>query len=79
MDEKRQTARQRTLKAGAIEFNGGGISCTLRNLSKAGAALEVVSPLGIPQKFNLFIEADNARRKCAVVWRRERRIGVVFV
>ncbi|RTL75065.1 MAG: hypothetical protein EKK35_23605 [Bradyrhizobiaceae bacterium] len=53
--------------------------CTIRNLSDTGAALEVVSPLGIPHEFDLIVEADSTTRQCRVVWRKERRIGVTFL
>ena len=66
------------MKAGTISFDGAGISCTVRNLSDIGAALEVVSLLGIPTEFDLIIESDNTTRRCRVVWRKERRIGVTF-
>lgn len=78
MNEKRITARHRVLKAGKIAFDGGAIDCTVRNISKTGAALEVASPIGIPQAFILIIEADHVRQPCHVVWRREKRIGVAF-
>ena len=78
-DEHRTSPRYRVLKAGTIEFGGGAIDCTVRNLSDSGAALDVASPVGIPERFTLVLPADNARKLCQVVWRRERRIGVVFV
>ena len=78
MDEGRRALRHRVLKAGTISFGGAGISCTIRNLSDTGAALEVTSPIGIPQEFILVVEADNSTRQCRVVWRKERRIGVTF-
>ena len=78
MDEGRKTPRHRVLKAGTISFGGAGISCTVRNLSDTGAALDVTSPVGIPQEFVLVVEADNSSRPCRVVWRKERRIGVTF-
>jgi hypothetical protein len=53
MDEHRIANRQRVLKAGKIEFGGGAIDCTVRNISATGAALEVTSPLGIPEQFTL--------------------------
>ena len=46
--EKRGLFRHRVLKAGTIEFGGSAIDCTLRNLSATGAALDVPSPVGIP-------------------------------
>ena len=78
MDEGRIAQRHRVLKAGTISFGGAGISCTIRNLSDTGAALEVTSPVGIPQQFVLITEADGVTRQCHVVWRKERRIGVRF-
>lgn len=78
MNEHRVAPRHRVLKAGTIEFGGGGIDCTVRNLSASGAALDVVSPVGIPDRFDLVIVAEHVRKRCRVVWRKERRIGVTF-
>ena len=77
MEDKRKTPRRRVLKAGIIEF-GGAIDCTVRNLSNIGAALDVVSPVGIPERFTLFLPAEGRRLPCRVVWRKEKRIGVTF-
>ena len=70
--------RRRVLKSGTIEFGGGGIDCTVRNLSETGAALEVVTPLFIPDRFTLFVPSEQLKRPCHIVWRKERRIGVAF-
>jgi hypothetical protein len=78
MDNKRNKARQRVLKAGLITFNGAGINCLVRNISDTGAALEVENQIGIPPIFDLVIAADNFTQRCHVVWRKEKRIGIVF-
>ncbi len=78
MEKKRAADRKRVLKAGSIEFGGGAIDCTVRNISETGAALEVVSPLFIPDRFTLFFHTDHVRRPCHIVWRKEKRIGVAF-
>jgi hypothetical protein len=78
MDEHRVAPRRRILKARTIELSGGGIDCTVKNLSDTGAALEVVTPLYIPDRFTLSIRSDQFKRRCHVVWRRDKRIGVVF-
>jgi hypothetical protein len=49
MNEHRIANRQRVLKAGKIEFGGGAIDCTVRNISATGAALDVTSPLASPR------------------------------
>jgi hypothetical protein len=75
-DDHRNTPRHRVLKGGHILFGGGSIDCTVRNLSDAGAALDVTSPVGIPTEFMLV--TDDGQRPCRVVWRKEKRIGVTF-
>jgi hypothetical protein len=76
MEEHRISTRHRVLKAGTIEFGGGAIDCTVRNMSATGAALDVTSPLGIPAQFTLV--TDGSHTPCRVVWRKEKRIGVTF-
>jgi hypothetical protein len=78
MDERRTSARARQLKAGSIVFNGAKsvFTCTVRNVSQAGACLLVTSPLTVPAAFDLMV--DGARRPCAVAWRRPDRIGVKY-
>lgn len=79
MEERRKIQRHRTLKGGTITFNrAGGIDCRVRNLSPAGACLEVASQVGIPLEFVLVIEHDHLRQSCQVVWRTATRLGVEF-
>ena len=77
-DNHRVAPRRRVLKAGSINSGGRSISCTVRNISDTGAAIEVESPLYIPDRFKLIVQTDNLNRSCHVVWRKERRIGVAF-
>jgi hypothetical protein len=79
MDEKRKVQRHSTLKAGSISFNRtGGIDCRVRNLSPAGACLEVASQVGIPDEFVLVIDVDHLKQPCHVIWRTSTRMGVEF-
>jgi hypothetical protein len=79
MEERRQGQRHRTLKAGTINFNrAGGVDCRVRNLSPAGACLEVASQIGIPDEFILVVEIDHMKAPCHVVWRTATRLGVAF-
>ena len=78
MVETHRDPRHRVLKAGTIEFGGAGIDCTVRNLSTTGAALEVTSQTGIPEKFILVVPADALHVPCHIVWRKASRIGVRF-
>jgi hypothetical protein len=78
MSERRSTVRQRVFKAGTIEFDGAGVACTIRNMSVAGAGLEVASAVVIPHEVTLNIVTSFVRRQCYIVWRKETRIGVAF-
>jgi len=78
LENHRAALRHRVLKSGSIEFHGGVIDCLVRNISETGAALEVASPLGIPETFNLVIPGDHSSRACKVAWRKDKRIGVAF-
>jgi hypothetical protein len=62
--------RHRVLKAGSIMFGGATIDCVVRNQFATGAALEIASPIGIPDEFTLVIAAANVRRRCIVLWRK---------
>ena len=68
MEERRKVQRGRTLKAGSIVFNSAaGIDWRVRNMSAAGACLEVTSQVGVPNDFVLVvgydkIQADVPRR-----------------
>ena len=63
MEGNRIAPRRRVLKAGSIEFGGGAIDCTVRNISETGAALEVVSPLYIPDSFTLVVHTEQLKRQ----------------
>ena len=79
MEERRKVQRHRVLKVGTLRFNrAAGIDCRVRNLSAAGACLEMASPVGIPEDFVLVIGSDRFQQPCHVIWRRGNRVGVEF-
>jgi hypothetical protein len=49
--DKRASTRNRVLRPGTIQLDGGVINCMVRNLSSTGAMLDVASPVGIPEHF----------------------------
>lgn len=75
---KRIGDRRRMLKAGKIVFSRGGsvIDCTVRNVSRTGATLNVQNAVAVPEKFELRW-GGNAQR-CTVVWRKMDGLGVRF-
>lgn len=76
--ERRAAARYRVLKGATIALDGNGIACTVRNLSSAGAAIDLASIVNLPPSFTLVIEKDQFIRRCRPVWRSDKRTGVAF-
>jgi hypothetical protein len=76
--EQRAAQRQRVLKAGSIEFDGTSVNCMVRNISESGAGVEVVDPVGIPHEVTLLILTQHVRQHCYIVWRKEKRLGLMF-
>jgi hypothetical protein len=79
--DRRTSPRRRTYKVARIGFGGGRavINCLVRNVSETGACLGVESPVGIPDEFNLVFESGEPSRKCRVMWRKAKLIGVAFL
>ena len=76
--EKRAAPRYRVLKGATIVFDGSGIACTVRNVSASGAAVELASPVSLPQTFMLVIEKDQFIRRAHQVWCNDKRAGIAF-
>jgi hypothetical protein len=79
--KERRVYRVRALKRAQIIFNSGNstIDCVIRNTSEHGARLEVSSPGGIPDTFDLKDKTSGRVRRCRVVWRKPEAIGVEFI
>jgi hypothetical protein len=78
VENKRIGDRRRRLKGGKIVFGRGGsvIDCTVRNVSKTGALLNVQNAVTVPQKFEL--RWDGNVQRCTVFWRKMASLGVRF-
>ena len=79
MEERRKLARQRTYKGGVIIFGTAPVvECTIRNLTDAGAGLELGAQAAVPDRFTLLIKPEGRKRSCHVIWRQPARMGVQF-
>jgi hypothetical protein len=78
MMERRIASRHRVLKGAFIVFSDKApkLECTVRNISRSGAALQVSTTIGIPPHFDVII--DGERYRCRSVWRTDTKIGVEF-
>jgi hypothetical protein len=78
--ERRAARRMRTLKGARIILNGGYsvLACTVKNLTDAGAMLQLGETTGVPTHFDLEVEPGRPLRKCSVRWRSPTVLGVSF-
>ena len=76
--DKRRAVRRNDWRAARISFARKSMTCTVRDISSTGAAIEVKDVAAIPDIFKMRIEMESAERSCAVVWRRKTRVGVEF-
>jgi hypothetical protein len=79
MEEKRKHPRTEIDEPAYVSSGGSVMSCTVRNISAEGAAIDVENPAFVPQHFRL-VMAGNARvYECRVAWIQRNRIGLSFV
>jgi hypothetical protein len=76
--DAREANRTSVLDMALIRFGEASVSCVIRNLSDAGAALEVGPQSEIPDQFKLIVMRKKKIYSCNIVWRKESRIGVSF-
>jgi hypothetical protein len=78
--ERRRWPRRATFEGAAIVVGGRELSsCAVRDLSHAGARLQVGCSVGLPDQFDLVSTSSLTRRRCRIVWRSPRAMGVEFV
>ena len=68
--DRRSPNRHKVLKVGTIvSANGDVLDCTVKNLSRFGATLDVTGSVGVPDEFVLSIPGDALRCHGRVVSR----------
>jgi hypothetical protein len=81
MPERRQTPRDKVIYGGTAEIAESGTSrdCVVRNISKDGAHLEFMSPVGLSKdSLRLTIARKGRSFMARVIWLRDNFVGVAF-
>ena len=78
MEEKRKHPRTEVDEPAYVSSGGSVMSCTVRNISLEGAAIDVENPAFVPQRFRLVMAKDSSVRECSIAWIQKNRIGVSF-
>jgi hypothetical protein len=79
MEERRKHPRTEIDQRAYVSSGGSVMSCTVRNISAEGAAIDVENPAFVPPQFRLVMAKDSSVRECRVAWIQRNRIGVTFV
>ena len=79
-DDNRYIPRRRVLKGAKIISTDGSmvVDCVIRNLSVAGAKLDVPATLAVPHEFTLLDVQADRRYIATMAWRRGDQMGVEF-
>jgi PilZ domain len=78
MEEKRKHPRTDINEPAYVSSGGSVMSCTVRNISAEGAAIDVENPAFVPSRFRLVMAKDSSVRECQVAWIQKNRIGLMF-
>ena len=79
--EQRQHQRLRTVREGTLRIEGApsDIGCIVLDLSLGGARLHLHNAWESFERCQLYIETEDVRHTCEVVWRDGSEVGVRFV
>lgn len=78
--DRRKSPRTRMRKKAALRTRADSLMhCTVMNLSRDGACLQIASTLGIVGDVRLSFDNFHSMRVCHIVWRDADRLGVAFV
>ena len=79
MQERRKQTRTRVLKgAKLVTDKQTVINCTVRDLSNAGAGIEVPNIIDLPERLDVSLDKCRSFRKGRLAWRKWPRGGIEF-
>lgn len=78
--EKRSAPRLRSFLKGKAIFNNrqSTLDCLVRDISPAGARLEVSNAVLLPDTFDLYVPQKETTFRVRISWRAEGELGVEF-
>jgi hypothetical protein len=81
MAEHRKTPRKDLFRLGELHPTGWSypLDCLVREASAHGALIEVGWTTGLPDEFTLTVQSTGMNKRCQVVRRTERCLGVAFM
>jgi PilZ domain len=79
--DRRQSARHPLRQPGWLTVAGSDqrIPCVLWDVSDGGARLAAARHHELPDRFTLVLTMSGGERRCEIVWRNRRFVGVRFL
>ena len=79
MQERRKITRTRVIKGAKLLLGKSSVrDCVVRDLSDAGAGVEVPNTIDLPEALDLTFNGGRSLRPCRLVWRKINKTGVEF-
>jgi hypothetical protein len=80
-DQRRTSARQRTVLRGCVYYDKRSLAadCVVRDVSDGGARIELSENVVIPDVIELYIPKKEETHHARVRWRRNNEVGVAYV
>ena len=80
MQERRKVTHTSVLKGGKFLLGKNSvIDCVVRDLTNAGAGVEVPNTIDLPEALDLTFDGGRSIRPCRSVWRKLSKAGVKFI
>jgi hypothetical protein len=80
MQERRKIKRRRVLKGAKLRLGkASSRDCLVRDLTEAGAGVEVPHTIDLPEAVDLTLDAGGPPRRARLVWRKISKTGVEFI
>ena len=78
--DKRKARRHRLRRDAWVMLDAGQrCECVITNISDRGAHIRIADSEALPDSFVLLLAENGAtRRRCRVIWRKPREIGIKF-
>jgi hypothetical protein len=79
MQDRRHNVRDKVFFGGVAEIDkNSAMDCVVRNLSDAGACVELDAFAKLPKEMNLTIVRKGRSFLATMIWRQANRVGVAF-
>lgn len=79
LEERRQSFREPTFKAGEVILEDGtALDCVVRNVSDTGCLVKLENANALPEEIRIRIDLGKPPRQAQIIWRSTSLAGAMF-